>query len=96
MPYQRIHIIGTEGRIEIEIPVNAPINASSQIWVHTKNNSEEIIIEPVDQYCLQGDYFSESIMNDAEIEFSLVDTIGNMKVIDAIVESAKNDTWIKL
>ena len=96
MPYQRVHIIGTEGRIEIEIPVNAPINVSSHIWVHTNNNSEEIIIEPVDQYSLEGDYFSEAILNDTEIQYSLNDTIGNMKVIDAIVESAEKDTWVKL
>jgi predicted dehydrogenase len=96
MPYQRVHIVGTEGRIEIEIPVNAPINAASHIWVHTKNNSQEFIVEPVDQYSLQGDYFSEAILNDTEIKFSLNDAIGNMKVIDAIVESAVNNVWVKL
>jgi predicted dehydrogenase len=96
MPYQRVHIVGTEGRIEIEIPVNTPINAPTHIWVHTKNNSQEIIIEPVDQYSLQGDYFSLAILNDSKIQYSLNDAIGNMKVIDAIVESAEKDVWVKL
>jgi len=96
MPYQRVQILGTDGHIEIEIPVNAPIDASTHIWLRTKNNSQEFVIEPVDQYSLQGDYFSETISNNKPTRFSLNDTIANMKVIDAIVESARKDSWVKL
>jgi predicted dehydrogenase len=50
MPYQRVNIFGTAGRIEIEIPFNAPASTATRIWVHTKNGSEEIVFDAVDQY----------------------------------------------
>ncbi|MFM2326769.1 MAG: hypothetical protein RIR31_971, partial [Bacteroidota bacterium] len=45
MPYQRVNIFGTAGRIEIEIPFNAPASTATRIWVHTKNGSEEIVFD---------------------------------------------------
>lgn len=36
MPYQRVNILGTEGRIEIEIPFNAPPDKETVIWHHSK------------------------------------------------------------
>ena len=34
-PYQRVNIFGTTGRIEIEIPFNAPTDRPCRIWVQT-------------------------------------------------------------
>lgn len=96
MPYQRVQIFGSEARIEVEIPVNAPIDESTRVWIHTKTKTEEIIIEPINQYTLQGDYFSLAILNDTDIYPSLQDAIDNMKVIDAMVKSSKNAGWILL
>lgn len=94
MPYQRVQILGNEGRIEIEIPVNAPLDVASHVWLKTKNEQKEFIINPVDQYTLQGDYFSASILNDTVTEPSLEDSVNNMKVIDAIVLSFKENRWV--
>ena len=96
IPYQRVQIFGSEARIEVEIPVNAPIDASTRVWIHTKNKSEEIVFEPINQYTLQGDSFSQAILNDTGIHPSLQDAIDNMKVIDALVESARSNSWIPL
>ena len=96
MPYQRVQIVGDQGHIEIEIPVNAPKDASSKVWLRTKNGSEAFTIDAVDQYTLQGDAFAKAIINDSEVQPSLDDAIANMKVIDAVVESAKTNSWIYL
>ena len=88
MPYQRAQILGDQGHIEIEIPVNAPIDTPSKVWLRTKTSSEEFTIQPVDQYTLQGDAFSKAIIDGTGVLPSLDDAIGNMKTIDAIVESA--------
>lgn len=96
MPYQRVQIFGTNGHIEIEIPVNAPKDASTKIWVRTKNNSEEIVIDAVDQYALQAYQFSKSILENTKIPTSLEDAADNMKVIDAIFESANQDKWVNV
>ncbi|HZL08844.1 MAG TPA: Gfo/Idh/MocA family oxidoreductase [Prolixibacteraceae bacterium] len=93
MPYQRVNIFGTNGHIEIEIPVNAPKDASSKIWVRTKTGSEEIIIEAVDQYTIQAESFAKAILNDSPVSTDLMDAVNNMKVIEAIFKSSKQNGW---
>jgi predicted dehydrogenase len=44
-PYQRVNIIGTEGRIEFEIPFNAPPDQSCRIWHQRGTEIEEIQFE---------------------------------------------------
>jgi predicted dehydrogenase len=95
-PYQRVNILGTEGRIEIEIPFNAPPMATTRIWLHTKNATEEKTFDPVDQYTIQGDLFSQAILNDTPVPTPLEDAVNNMKVIEAVFESAKDECWKKL
>jgi predicted dehydrogenase len=93
MPYQRVNIFGTNGQIEIEIPVNAPKDASSNVWVRTKTGSEEIVIEAVDQYSLQAEYFAKAIIENSAVPTSLPDAVNNMKVIEAVFESAELNGW---
>ena len=87
MPYQRVQILGTEGRVEIEIPFNAPPNSETRLWLHTKDGSEEMTFEPVDQYTLQGDLFAQSILNNTPVPTPLQDAVNNMKVIEAVLAS---------
>jgi predicted dehydrogenase len=63
-PYQRINIIGTQGRLEIEIPCNAPTDAPCKLWLQRDKVIEEIKTETANQYTLQGDAFSQAILND--------------------------------
>jgi predicted dehydrogenase len=93
MPYQRVNILGTQGRIEIEIPVNAPLDAVTRIWLRTKSGSEEITFEPINQYTLQGDIFSQAILNNAPVPTPLEDAVSNMKVIEAVFESSNDGVW---
>jgi predicted dehydrogenase len=95
-PYQRVNIIGTEGRIEIEIPVNAPPDKQTRLWLYLKKGIEEIIFEAVDQYTLQADAFAKAILNDTAVPTSLDDAINNMKIIEAFFESAEHNAWINL
>lgn len=95
-PYQRVNIMGTEARIEIEIPFNAPTDKSTKIWLHKKNGSEEIIFDTINQYTIQGDLFSKSILNNEPVPTSFEDAVNNMKVIEAVFESAKDKAWKNL
>ncbi|MFZ0456738.1 MAG: Gfo/Idh/MocA family oxidoreductase [Ignavibacteriaceae bacterium] len=95
VPYQQANILGTEGRIEIEIPVNAPSDKSTRIWLITKDKKEEIAFPPVDQYTLQGDAFSKAIIEETDIPIPLTDAVNNMKVIDAIIKSNETKNWIE-
>ncbi len=93
MPFQRTQIFGTSGRIEIEIPVNAPPNQPVKIWLSTTEKTEEIVFPAVDQYTVQAEEFAKAILNDTTVPTNFEDAINNMKAIDAIIESAENNQW---
>jgi predicted dehydrogenase len=95
-PYQRVNIIGTTARIEIEIPFNAPPDKPTRSWLHTKEESREYIFDSVDQYTLQGDLFSQAILHDQPVPAPLEDAVNNMKVIEAIVASGKTGEWKRI
>lgn len=95
-PYQRVNIFGTKGRIEIEIPFNAPPDRPCKMWHSTDDMTEEIVFDITDQYGLQGEAMSLAILNDTPVPTPLEDAVANMRVIDAIVESGRNNTWVIL
>ena len=101
IPYQRVHFFGTKGRVEIEIPFNAPKDRPTRIFIDETGElfgsgivTEEFPIS--DQYTMQGDAFSRAILEDTDVPVPLEDAIVNMKVIEAIFESAKNGSWVAI
>jgi predicted dehydrogenase len=95
--YQRVHFLGTKGRIEIEIPFNAPPDRPTRLFIDGGDLfGADLTTEtfPVcDQYTLQGDAFSKAILDGTEVPVPLEDGIGNMAVIDAIFRSAESSQW---
>jgi predicted dehydrogenase len=98
IPYQRVQILGTEGRIEVEIPLNAPPDQPCRIFiddgVDPSGRSAEILeFESCNQYTIQGDLFSQSIRLGTELSVPLEGSFRNMAVIEAIFRSAKSGRW---
>ncbi len=96
--YQRMHFLGTKGRIEIEIPFNAPNDRPCRIFIDDagdifgKNIATDT--QPTcDQYTIQGDLFSRAIREDLEVPVPLTDGINNMAVIEAVFRSAESGKW---
>jgi predicted dehydrogenase len=101
VPYQRIQFFGTRGRIEIEIPFNAPPDRPTRLFIDDGRDlfGSGLTTEtfPVcDQYTLQGDAFSKAVLENTEVPVSLEDAIKNMAVIEAIFHSAKSGNWQSL
>lgn len=92
--YQRVNIFGTKGRVEIEIPFNAPPDRPCRIWYQRGPKIEEIVLDACDQYTIQGDLFSLAVLNDTEVPTPLEDAVANMKVIQAVVQSAESGAWV--
>ena len=97
-PYQRVQICGSQGRIEIEIPFNAPPDKPCRIFVDDgvdpSGRSAEILqFDICDQYTIQGDQFSRSVREGTALPVSLEGSVRNMAVIEAIFRSAKSGRW---
>lgn len=96
VPYQRVNIFGTTGRIEIEIPFNAPNDKPCRIWLQDTSGIEEILLTKSDQYTIQGDLFSQAILEDRAVPTPISDALANMRVIEAVLESASTDKWVTM
>ena len=93
-PYQRVNIYGDKGRIEIEIPFNAPPDAPCKMW-HQKScgEIEEIVFDICDQYGIQGDLFSRAVLDNTDVPTPITDAVGNMRVIEAILRAPERKSW---
>ena len=91
--YQRFKISGSEGHIEVEIPINATPDRPNRIWVQVGEEKEEVAFPVCDQYTIQGDLFSEAVINDTPVYTPLEDAVANMEVIEAVARSAKSGAW---
>ena len=97
-PFQDVHILGTSGRIEIEIPFNAPSDRPCVMTIDDGSDPfgggvERIELEPCDQYTIQGDLFSQAIQENTEVPGTLEDAIENMAVIEAVFRSGTSGRW---
>lgn len=98
VPYQRVQVLGTKGRIELEIPFNAPPDRPTRIFV---DNGKDLLGSGIqieefatcDQYTLQGDQFSQAVLGNGEVPTPLEDSLANMAVIEAIFESERSGKW---
>jgi predicted dehydrogenase len=98
VPYQRVQIFGTRGRVEIEIPFNAPPDRPCRVFV---DNGRDVLgsgiktykVPKCDQYTIQADLFSRAILDGTEVPVPLESSIRNMAVIDAVFRSAESGRW---
>jgi predicted dehydrogenase len=98
VPFQRMQVMGTKGRVEVEIPFNAPPDRPCRILVDDGRDlsgagAETVEFPAVDQYTLQGDRFSEAVRGRGEVPVPLEDSLANLAVIDALFRSAESGRW---
>jgi predicted dehydrogenase len=99
VPYQRVQVCGTKKRIEIQIPFNAPLGGSCEVYTDdgSRLDGQSTITETVaacNQYTLQGDAFSRVVRGEIRLPYDVEDAIRNMRVIDALFESEKTGAWV--
>jgi predicted dehydrogenase len=97
--YQRVQIFGTTGRVEIEIPFNAPPDRPCRLFVDDGRDVfgggvETIEIPTCDQYTIQGDLFSKAIQEDTDVPYPLEMSLRNMRLIEATFRSAAKGEWM--
>jgi predicted dehydrogenase len=95
-PYQRVNIQGTTGRIEIEIPFNAPADRPCRIWLQTGAEFtpvEAVQFDVCNQYTLQAEAFARAILEGQPAPTPLTDAVANMRVIERVLASAGSGSW---
>ena len=70
-----------------------PPDRPCKMWHQRGSEIEEITLDTCDQYGIQGDLFSQAILNDTPVPTPIEDAVGNMKVIEAVFRSAESSAW---
>jgi predicted dehydrogenase len=98
VPFQRMQVLGTKARIDLEIPYNIPPDRPSRILIDdgaelggASARMEEF--PTADQYTIQGDAFSRAILEDGAVPVPLENALGNMAVIEAVLRSGESGRW---
>jgi predicted dehydrogenase len=96
--YQRVNVVGTQGRIEVAIPFNAPRGGSMTIEVDGSgaldgSGMHSETVDQADQYQLQAEAFSRRVRGEAAPSWGVDDAIAQLRVIDALWRSEKSGRW---
>jgi predicted dehydrogenase len=98
VPYQRVQVYGTTGRLDIEIPFNAPNDKPCRILLDDGSDKTGASAKPeefavCDQYTIEIDEFSKAAAAGRPLPVPLEDSIANMAVIEAVFKSAESGNW---
>jgi len=90
--YQRVQLVGTLGRIEIELPFNAVEGGTSRYGIQAADSAElrSVTVPASNQYALQCDAFARAVRHEAPSAAALDDAVINMRAIGAVLASAKS------
>jgi predicted dehydrogenase len=97
-PYQSLDILGTGGRIGIEIPWSMPDDRPSRLLVDAEARAgqagmQEVAFQACDQWGVECDRFCEAIGSGGPAPVPIEDAVANMRVLDAISRSAQSGRW---
>jgi predicted dehydrogenase len=97
-PFQRVHVVGTKRRLEIEIPFNAVPGEAMRIFIDDGKviggrAAQMETLPACDQYGLQGDAFSRVVRSEIALPYGVEDAVCNMRVIDALFASERTGGW---
>jgi len=100
VPYQRMQFFGDQKELEVRIPFNAPPDRACEVRIHSGDLFNEkydtLSFEVCNQYTLQAQAFTQSIVDDTEVPVPLEDSKANAKVLEAIFLSAKEGRWVEV
>lgn len=88
---QRVEIMGTAGRIVIEIPFNIPPDQATRLHVFSGGNPPTdpavttVEIPALDPYGAQGDAFADAVRTGGPVPTPPTDAVANLAVIEAIL-----------
>jgi predicted dehydrogenase len=97
--YQRVQFFGTQGRLDVEVPFNAPTDKPCRLILDDGKDlyaggSQTVELIPIcNQFTIQADLFSKAVRGEGEVPNPMEDAVANMEVIDALFRSAESGRW---
>ena len=94
MNFQRVQMLGSTGRFEIDIPFNAPPDTPTLVHLH--QDGRDVVttrIPVIDQYQAQAEAFGRAIRGIEPLAYDVEDAIKNMRILDAFVRSETSNRW---
>ena len=89
--YQRVHVIGSRGRIEVEIPFNIPPDRPTHVSVAAGGDPpadpavQTLTFAPADQYTRQAELFGQAVLDGIPAPVHPSDAVANMVVIERVL-----------
>ena len=101
VPYQSIQVFGTKKRLEILIPFNAPQGESTSLLIDDgstldRSSARRETLPACDQYTEQADALARAIRGGPPLPYGVEDAIQNMRILDALAESERQNAWVEL
>jgi predicted dehydrogenase len=98
VPFQRMQLFGTRGRLEVEIPFNPPADHCCRLLLDDGRDPrgagvETVTVAAANQYALQSDAFAAAVRGGGEVPVGVEDAIANMAVLDALFRAAETGRW---
>lgn len=99
--HQRLQLVGTQKRLEIPIPFNAPQGAATELRMDDGSALGDASmttenVEPCDQYAELADVFGRAVLGEKVMTYGVEDALQNMKILDAIFASAEKGGWVDI
>ncbi len=94
-PDQRVHLLGSDGRIEVEIPFNIPPDRETRIFLTRGGDAPvdpdtvTITFPATNQYTVQARLFARAVLDDLPVPTPPTDGVANMVVIEQIRKAAE-------
>lgn len=93
-PHQRVDLVGSEGRLRIEIPFNIPPDRPNRIAIFAGGRPpvdpgvKVVEIPTSDQYGVQADAFAAAVRSGGPVPTDPIDAVRNLEVLERIVDDA--------
>jgi xylose dehydrogenase (NAD/NADP) len=95
---QTFTVVGREGAIEL--PHNAFIpweeDAVFVLRRHDEETGQKYVIPGADEYQLMVEHFGDAVLGNTDLMYLPGDSIGNMRVLDALAQAARTGEMVKL
>lgn len=92
-PGQRVEVVGTNGKLSVELPFNMYGDVPARIEITTSIGPRTVLLGPAEQYRIMFEAFSRCIRESTPVPTPPEDAVANMKVIDALFRSERSGGW---